>query len=314
MRRPAKGGAWLVVASLLLVAAPAAAGNVPAVAELDVYIDQVKGLAAQLPDPPGDDGEIRAYLVGCVERATFLRDLAASPETERPLLFIELKRFTAYRNGAKDSLGKLTPLGRRLLRQENRKAWPPLGHYLMDDYVASLVIRKALFERKYFEEDDPKQANLLEGWINSRFDLLRSRDGEEAWYRSHGVSAWEATVRTEPVVLVSHSTDVAVLFAGGLLYNFFPEVGQDPDDPFAASVKDDLWSRQVKRVGLRGGAGALFGGGGPSLLLAAGMQLRAISLWATYEPEETAWSLAVGVSDWRWLKRLRPILPYFGGP
>jgi len=27
--------------------------------------------------------------------------------------------------------------------------------------------------------------------------------------------------------------------------------------------------------------------------------------------EDTAWSLAVGVSDWRWLKRLR-VLPFFG--
>jgi len=299
---------------LLLLVPPATAfAGLPAVAEIDGYVDQVKGLVAQLPDPPGDDGEIRAYLAGCVERAVFLRDLAASPTTERSLLFIELKRFTAFRNSAKDGLGKLTPLGRRLLKAENRKAWPALGRYLMDDYLRSLVVRKALFERKYFEDDDPKQANLLEGWINSRFDLLRSRDDEEAsWYRSHGISAWEATVRTEPVVLVSRSTDVALLLAGGLLYNFFPEVDQDPDDPFRASVKEDLLSRQVKRVGLRGGAGAVFGGEGPALLVALGVQVRAISLWATYEPEATEWSLAVGVSDWRWLKRLR-VLPFIGG-
>jgi len=298
---------------LLLLALPvAAAAGVPAVAEIDGYVDQVKGLVAQLPDPPGEDGEIRAYLTGCVERATFLRTLAASPATEPHLLFVELKRFTSYRNSAKDGLGKLTSLGRRLLRAENRKAWPALGRYLMDDYLRALVIRKALFERKYFEDDDPTQANLLEGWINSRVDLLRTRDGETAWYRRHGISAWEATVRTEPVVLVTRSADVAVLFAGGLLYNFFPEVGQDPDDPFSASVKDDFLSRQVKRVGVRAGVGAVFDGGGPSFLLGAGMQVRAISLWATYEPDGTAWSLAVGVSDWRWLKRLR-VLPFIGG-
>lgn len=300
---------WLALC--LFLGVPAAAATLPAVAEIDRYIDQVRGLVAQLSDPPGEDGEIRAYLVGCVERATFLRTLAASPATERPLLFIELTRFTAYRNSGKEGLGKLTTLGRRLLREENRKAWPTLGRYLMDDYVRSLVVRKALYERKYFEEDDPKQANLLEGWINSRFDLLRTRDGEAAWYRRHGISAWEATVRTEPIVLVTRSADVAVLFAGGLLYNFFPEVGQDPDDPFSASVKDGFWSRQVKRVGLRGGAGAVFDGEGPDLLVAVGVQVRAITLWGSYEPEDTAWSLAVGVSDWRWLKRLR-VLPFFG--
>jgi len=302
------------VALHLLLALPAAVATaLPAVAEIDGYLVRVKGLVDQLPAPPGDDGEIRGYLTGCVERASFLRDLAASPATEQSLLFVELKRFTAFRNTAKDGLGSLTPLGRSLLRAENGEAWPALGHYLMDDYVRGLVIRKALYERKYFEEDDPKQANLLEGWLNSRFDFCRTRDGAQAWYRRDGVSAFEVTVRTEPVVLVTRSTDVAVVLAGGLLYNFLPAVGQDAGDPFRAAVHDDLLSRQVKRVGLRAAAGAVFDGAGPDLLVGAGVQVRAISLWATYQPEETAWSLAVGVSDWRWLKRLRPILPYFGG-
>ena len=48
-------------------------------------------------------------------------------------------------------------------------------------------------------------------------------------------------------------------------------------------------------------------------LLGLGLQVRAISVWGTYEPADTQWSVALGVSEWDWVKKLRPFLPYFGG-
>jgi len=304
----------LALALALVVLAPLAggAGELPDAAKIQAYVVGVKELAGEIGDPPGPDQSIKAYLDGCVARAADLVVLATATPPDRAALLAELRRIMDERNRAKDALGELTVLGRHLLREENHEQWPALGAYLKGDYLEYLVVKRELLERKYFEEDDPAEANLLEGWINGRVGFLQYRERSQAWYRSHGVSAWEVTVRTEPVVLLAGSNDAGVLFAGGLLYNFFPTVTQRPDDPFTADVSDGFLSKQVKRVGLRAGAGAVFDGEGPDLLLGLGLQVRAISVWGTYQPEDTEWSVAFGISDWDWVKKLRPFLPYFG--
>jgi hypothetical protein len=306
--RPA---AWLALALLVLAPLTGAAGELPDAGEIRTYITGVQELAAEIADPPGADQSIKAYLDGCVARATGLLARATATPLDRDALLAELRRVMDERNRAKNTLGELTDRGRDLLRKENRQ-WPALGSFLRNDYLEYLVVKRELLERKYFEEDDPAEANLLEGWVNGRVGFLQYRERSQAWYRSHGVSAWEVTVRTEPVVVLSGSNDAAVLFAGGLLYNFFPDVSQREDDPFTADVTGSFLSKQVKRVGLRAGAGAVFDGEGPDLLLGLGLQVRAISLWGTYQPEDTEWSLAVGISEWDWVKKLRPFLPYFG--
>jgi len=312
--------AWLAVrpalslALALVVLAPLAggAGELPDATEIRAYVVGVTELSGEIADPPGEDQSIKAYLDGCVARAAELLALATATPPDQAAILIELRRVMDERNRAKNALGELTELGRHLLREENRQQWPALGTYLKGDYLQYLVVKRELLERKYFEEDDPAEANLLEGWINGRVGFLQYRERSQAWYRAHGVSAWEVTVRTEPVVLLAGSNDAGVLFAGGLLYNFFPEVAQRPDDPFTADVTDGFLAKQVKRIGLRAGAGAVFDGEGPDLLLGLGLQVRAISLWATYQPEDTQWSLAFGISEWDWVKKLRPFLPYFG--
>jgi len=302
----------LVLALVVLAPVTGGAGELPDAAEIRTYIVGVTELAGEIADPPGADQSIKVYLDGCVARAADLLALATASPPDPPALLAELRRVVDQRNRAKNGLGDLTELGRHLLREENRQQWPSLGAYLMGDYLEYLVVKRELLERKYFEEDDPAEANLLEGWVNGRVGFLQYRERSQAWYRSHGVSAWEVTVRTEPVVVLAGSNDVGVLFAGGLLYNFFPEVTQRPDDPFTADVADGFLSKQVKRVGLRAGAGAVFDGEGPDLLLGLGVQVRAISLWGTYQPEDTEWSIAFGISEWDWVKKLRPFLPYFG--
>ena len=39
----------------------------------------------------------------------------------------------------------------------------------------------------------------------------------------------------------------------------------------------------------------------------------ASSVWATCQCEDTGWALALGVSEWDRVKKLRPFLPYSGG-
>jgi len=300
----------VLIAVLLPCAATAA---LPSSAEIRVYLDGVRALAQEIPEPAGDDESIKAYLEGCAQRAASLLRLADAQPPDTLAIRAALRSLKDYRNRQKDSLGPLTDLGRGLLQAENRGHWPPLATYLDGEYLQYLVVKRELLERKYFEEDDPAQANLLEGWINGRFDLFRYDEQGGEWYRHHGVSAWEVTVRTEPVVVFSDTHDAGVLFAGGLLYNFFPAVTQRPDDPYTADAYEGFFSRRVKRVGLRAGAGAVFDGEGPDLVLGLGLQVRAVSLWATYQPEDSDWSLAFGISEWDWLKKLRPFLPFFGG-
>ena len=303
----------LVAVAISAVLPPcAASAALPGGTEIRLYLGGVTALDHEIPEPAGENQSIKEYLDGCVQRATALLRLVDARPVDTLAIRAALRDFKDYRNDKKNKLGPLTDLGRELLQAENRGHWPPLASYLEGDYLEYLVVKHELLERKYFEEDDPTQANLLEGWINGRFDLFRYREKGEAWYRHHGVSAWEATVRTEPVVVFSGANDAGVLFAGGLIYDFFPEVSQRPDDPYTADVHEDFLSRQVKRVGLRVGAGAVFDGEGPDLLLGLGLQVRAVSLWATYQPEDTDWSLAFGISEWDWLKKLRPFLPYFG--
>jgi len=312
LRLAARPAVSLVLALVVLAPLAGSAGELPDAAEIRAYVVAVTELAGEIADPPGADQSIKAYLDGCAARAADLLALATTTPPDPTALLAGLRRVVDQRNRAKDALVDLTDLGRHLLREENRQQWPALGAYLRGDYLEYLVVKRELLERKYFEEDDPAEANLLEGWINGRVGFLQYRERSEAWYRAHGVSAWEVTVRTEPVVLLAGSNDAGVLFAGGLLYNFFPEVAQRPDDPYTADVTDGFLSKQVKRVGLRAGAGAVFDGEGPDLLLGLGLQVRAISLWATYQPEDTQWSLAFGISEWDWVKKLRPFLPYFG--
>ncbi|HEX9592032.1 MAG TPA: hypothetical protein VGB12_01570, partial [bacterium] len=158
----------VLIAVLLPCAATAA---LPSSAEIRVYLDGVRALAQEIPEPAGDDESIKAYLEGCAQRAASLLRLADAQPPDTLAIRAALRSLKDYRNRQKDSLGPLTDLGRGLLQAENRGHWPPLATYLDGEYLQYLVVKRELLERKYFEEDDPAQANLLEGWINGRFDL-----------------------------------------------------------------------------------------------------------------------------------------------
>jgi len=143
---------------------------------------------------------------------------------------------------------------------------------LNDRFIGKNRAKGKLFELKYFEKDDKRAANFIEGFINSKVPLLRYKEVDR-WHRQHGVSAWEATTRFEPIALMNSDNDLGGLVALGLVYNFFPTIDAQKNPPNI--YMNDSWrSKYLKRVGLRFGAGATFDEG--DALIGSGIQERRI--------------------------------------
>lgn len=178
---------------------------------------------------------------------------------------------------------------------------------LNDRFIGENRAKGDLFELKYFEEDDKRSANFIEGFLNGKVPLLRYEEGNNSWYRQHGISAWEATARFEPIALMNSDKDLGGLVALGLVFNFFPEVDIDAENPLKVDTNTTFWSKYVKRVGLRLGAGATFDQG--NALIGSGIQVQAFTVWGVFNTDDSEWYAAVGISEWDWIKKY---LPYFG--
>jgi hypothetical protein len=277
---------------------------------IHVYQDKVSSLLASVPS--GSNAPVLIdYLHACQINADNLLELSTAPKELRTVVVQKTRDSLSQRLKKRDMLAD-NPAWKDPIVKEESDAYRTLDaetHVLDDLYLQKIVVRKTLLDLKYFEEDDPKSANFLEGFINSKVPLLRYEEGAQAWYRQNGVSAFEATVRAEPIVLFNSDHDPAVLMAGGLLYNFFPAVTADPKNSFKAVEDQTLFSKYVRRIGPRFGLGAKMGDG-VDFVLGGGVQVRAFTVWGVYEPKGSEFTWAVGISDWKWVKK---VLPYFGG-
>jgi len=179
--------------------------------------------------------------------------------------------------------------------------------YLKNPYYSRKRAEVELFKRKYFEDDDPRSANLVEGWANGHYRWLKySEDAPDRWHRSHGVSAWEMTFRVEPVVVFDGDETLGALFALGWLYTAFPTITATDDG--GIHTQETLASKWLRRTGLRLGAGVDLNDD-PHFIGGIGLQIRAWTLWSIYREEPSEWYAAIGLSDGEWLK---PYLPAFG--
>ena len=279
-------------------------------ADLGAYRDDLTAIADKSGAASGQLQPLFVmYLADNQTAATLAREFVARNPAELPVVK-ELEKLNQQRLTRKNRMLQTIPPSAPefpFLRDENKSWQTHLYPYLEDTYVKGLVVRKQLYEFKYFEADDPKQANLAEAWLNGAIPFTRQQD-EPAWYRQHGVSSWEATLRVEPLVLLEDHNRPGALATAGMLYNFFPEVSaQDGENRFQPLVKHDFWSRNLKRAGLKLGAGALFDDPKTEFLAGVGLQLRVWSLWGVYSTGESRYSLAVSLSDWDWVKKLLPL-------
>jgi hypothetical protein len=303
-------GFLLIIAVVLFIAVDTFAFDIGKLKiDLASYQSDVAAIAKGM-EPAELNPLLVMYLSDNQASAASLQEFIGKNQAELPVVK-QLELFNKKRLALHDQLVEvITPSSEEFpfLKGENTSWMKNVAPHLVENvYLKNLVIRKKLYELKYFEEDDPKQANMAEGWLNGALPFTRYKD-EEAWYRQDGVSKWEASLRVEPLILLENDNHPGVLLAGGLLYNFFPLVSQSPDDSFQAKIDDDLWSKYLKRTGLKLGVGALFNDPNTEFLSGVGLQMRVWSFWGVYSTGHSRFSLAVSLSDWDWVKKL---LPFF---
>lgn len=262
----------------------------------------VRGLSQQALSsnaPP----KVIAYLQACVEYAQSVLLTTASPGDGRDFLgatanALDIRR--PYRNAVIDAeLGSDT-----FAREEDRLFNAYVAPYTKAKYLGIVGARVALFNAKYFDPDDPADANFLEAWLNSRLPWTRYKPGGSDWPRTEGVSRLEVTLRAEPIVLLDSDPSVGALLAIGQVFNLFPAV--DPDQPPYPAVTPTTASKWIKRAGIRLGIG-LTADDETDWLAGAGLQVRAFTAWGVYDIDGEDWHVAVGLSEWEWLKGILPL-------
>lgn len=295
---------WLTMTVPLAAQSPTTAARTHVATNLAMYATGVRLLLEQTRAQGTNLPPVMAYLTTCSEQAQ--NALARIPQSEDPAAVVE--QFEQQRDQRNFALEDQ-------IRSADPKA-PPLNGYpavrseidlhercLAKPFLNSLWkhdthVRVELFRRKYLDPEDG-QANIIEAWAQD-CPLTRFNEERKVWYRKAGVSAWEVKLRLEPVIMLNSGKDPAVLFSGGLLYNFFPGF----DDK--GTVDETFYSKNVKRTGLCLGGGARFHDGGQTLLISGGWQVRYVTFWGLYDTADHQYSWGLGVSEWDWLKKVLP--------
>ncbi|GFO65467.1 hypothetical protein M1B72_17060 [Geomonas paludis] len=170
-----------------------------------------------------------------------------------------------------------------------------LQPYLKSHYINLVSLQDQLLERKYFKTETAKNANFLEGYVNSNWSLTRADHTGEALHRPNlGISPWEAIFRFEPTLAFEHGAQVAIMGTAGLSYTFFPEIDQNTM-PFV--FKENFLSNWVRKSGFRLGIGVGNLDERAKLLLGAGTQLNALGLWGLYKPDGSSFMFGLSASD-----------------
>ncbi len=297
---------FIAIGFLIFTAVPTLAGPSGAfshvVADIKAY---GSGLDA-LRENGKPEKNVSVYLESCRQNARLLlAELGSKAVDANP----DLNAFGVFRDARREAAKALSGAqnGHPAVVGENELYLARISPYLDTNFYSRKRAEIELFQRKYFDEDDPNTSNLLEGWINGRAGWLRySETAPDGWHRSHGVSAWEATFRVEPVVMFDGDETAGALLALGWLYNFFPAIS--PSEGGGINIRDSFASKWLRRTGVRAGAGADFADD-PRFIGGFGAQVRAWTLWTVYSERESEWYVAIGLSDWEWLK---PYLPWFG--
>lgn len=301
-----KTKAFIAVGLLILTPFPSLADGIKAfpqaIDDIRAYDAGLYGLRAQgVPEQ-----NVSAYLDACKQGAgVLLAEIDLQPEDAKAAI----NAFGTFRDTRREAAKSLygDQNGHPAVMGEDNLYRARISPYLEMDFYSRKRAEIELFQRKYFDKDDPNTSNLLEGWLNGRVRGLRyCETASDSWHRSYGVSAWEATFRVEPVVLFDGDETAGALLALGWLYNHFPSVTPTGDGNI--NIRDSFASRWLRRSGVRAGVGVDFEDN-PRFIGGFGVQVRAWTVWSIYSERGSEWYAAIGLSDWEWLK---PYLPLFG--
>lgn len=269
---------------------------------LILYRDAVVTLKSSLQ--PDANPLVKAYINACVDIADSCA-AALAENTTRIMDLPAIETAIKQRNAQQDILMDNVLMNDSLVRQEIAKYQETIYPYLAERYLGRIRARNVLWEEKYFT-DWGQQGNFLEAWLNSHVPLTSYSAETESTPPTYGVSPWEFTIRTEPIVLLEGNYDAAALLALGCLYNIFPSV--EYNEKGLVRTERDIFNKYLAKIGPRIGVGTTFNSP-HDLLVSAGLQIRAWSAWYTYNTHDCHWSFAIGLSDWTWIKKF---LPYFG--
>lgn len=269
-------------------------------ADVQAYRQELETLLTT-PDVPAG---VQTYLRACIGVADKLATISPSDKDGALLKVCVNEKKSAFIKLAEDNLGG-DPTVKKAEDAYQNRIYP----YTLPNFIANVKAESALFERKYFESDDKNNGNYCEAWLNGRLALTRFKENDTSWYRTKGVSAFETTLRVEPLIMLEDKHDFGVLLSAGLLYNFFPEIKEYGLGSDAITVQDGLLSRWVRRTGLRAGVGMDMTEDREALITGAGLQVAAFTFWGVYNTKDYNWRTAVGISDLTWIKK---VLPLFG--
>jgi hypothetical protein len=183
------------------------------------------------------------------------------------------------------------------VRSENDAYILHLQPYVKSTYLNLIALQKQLLERKYFKAETAKNANFIEGYVNSAWRLTRADQSglQNQLDEPHlGVSPWEAIFRFEPTMALEHGAQIAVLGTAGLSYTFFPGINTGKI-PYV--FQEDFWSKWVQKSGIRLGLGVGNMDNRAKLLIGAGTQVNALGLWGIYKPDGGTFLFGLSASD-----------------
>ncbi len=298
---------WMILIlalSLLMCPAPAGATALGEFrTDIRLYRDGVEELLQQ-----GQPGP-RFFLEAMKQQAEYLDAFSHGLPPTPFALDKEIADFVRLRLAGQEQ----RPVEDDSARRQEEALWTLLVEpYLEEAYLRRLVRERRLLERRSYDLDVPESANFIEEAINDHVGFLQFRQ-ERKWYRQAGVPLFEATAGFEPFVLVEGDNPLGIMADIGLLYHLFPEVRQSEanrylSEPHYEGWLDRLLARHLRKVGFRIGAGALFDG--PTPAYGVGVRLRSLTLWGIYSSGDTEYSLAIGFSDFEWLKKINFAAPF----
>ncbi|MDD2898786.1 MAG: hypothetical protein PHI31_08735 [Desulfuromonadaceae bacterium] len=268
------------------------AGQLPA--SLEQYQTQTANLLTG-----EEDEHVRKYLSECLEASRHLNGI----EAEDVRVTTAFQALVAARLAAAGGLTAETS-GAPGIRTEQRLYTTHVQPYLKNEYISLVRLQDQLLQRKYFRNETAKNANFIEGAVNSYWSLTRAdhTDLKNVAADPHlGVSPWEAVFRLEPTLAVHHGGQFAVMGSAGLSYAFFPDVRHNGT---SAVFNETFWSKWLQKSGGRLGVGAGQVENKTRFLAGAGVQIASAGLWGIYEPERRTFMFGISAADLSKLKKV----------
>lgn len=159
--------------------------------------------------------------------------------------------------------------------------------FIVDEEVAKMKF-------KYFEGEETGN------WVES---LLNRTVFPTRWEQE--LSPWEVVARAEPIVVLDSGAKAGLLWQFGAQYNRFPTLSQDSEAK-KVRLEERAWYDFVDRVALRIGGGAV-DDDGHNPVAGAGVMVNQISAWGLYDFDKEDLVVAIGVSEFKWLKNILPL-------